>query len=214
VDALDEAVAPSAGANPLLLPAHLPNDVYFAVTHRPTGGRILTEPDTARVAHQIVSNDPDQLAAIEQYLQHRLTNEDKIKSALSRLRPVLSSEEFVGRLKNASQGNFMYLSFVLADILSTHDPGQPEVDLNRLPQGLKAYYEKFWSDIEQAKAEGWSDWISLYRPVIERLAVAAEAVTADWIGAQIGRNPQEVRDRALWRWRRLLAEEQIGPAKT
>jgi hypothetical protein len=213
VDGLDEAEAASALANPLLLPPHLPNGVYFVVTHRPTGGRFLTQPDTMRVLHQIVGNAPDQLAAIEKYLKRRIPKGGKIERLLSSQSPALSRDELITRLKNASQGNFMYLRYVLADMLAPRDAGRP-LDLDRLPQGLEGYYEKFWSAIEQAKSEGWADWNSLYRPIMERLAVAAEAVTPDWIGAQIGRDPQEVRERALWRWRRLLAEEQIGEAET
>jgi hypothetical protein len=96
-------------------------------------------------------------------------------------------------------------------------PGQPPLDLDKLPQGLQGYYVQFWSDMEQAKTEtdeGWTNWNTLYRPVIERLAVAAEAVTADWLGAQIGRPLQEVRERALSRWRRLLGTERTGERET
>jgi hypothetical protein len=43
--------------------------------------------------------------------------------------------------------------------------------------------------------------------VIERLAVAAEPVGPTWLAAQLGRDPDEISERALQRWERLLSRE-------
>jgi hypothetical protein len=204
VDALDEAEPPPRGANPLLLPAHLPERVYVVVTHRPPG-RLWTQPDTPRVPYELQANAREQEADIDEYVRRRSTD-GAIKTALARARPPITSEAFVSRLVTASRGNFMYVSYILGDIEARNAEGMV-LDLGRLPDGLQGYYEQFWSDMEQAKAEGWADWKGLYRPVIERLAVAAEAVTAEWLGGQIGRASDEVRERALQRWTRLLSRE-------
>jgi hypothetical protein len=208
VDALDEAEPPPPRANPLLLPTHLPAGAYFVITHRPTG-RLFTQPDTPRVPYELRANAPQQEADIEEYLGLRATADGPVKSALARTRPPIAPETLINRLMAASRGNFMYVSYVLGDIEARNVDKTP-LDLDRLPDGLQGYYEQFWSDMEQAKAEGWTDWKALYRPTIERLAVAAESVSATWIGAQIGRDPDEVRERALLRWARLLSAE--GPA--
>ena len=82
----------------------------------------------------------------------------------------------------------MYLSYVLAD-LAGRKPGAGRLTLDELPEGLEGYYERFWDDMQRPKTADWPLWNGLYRPVIERLAVAAESVTAEWLGAQIGRDP-------------------------
>jgi hypothetical protein len=114
VDGLDEADRPPANANPLLLPKHLRQNVYFVVTHRP-GVQLLTQPDTPRVTHQILRNAPEQQEAIEQYLRQY---DERIKTALPHLRPSLGPEALIARIKSASQGNFMYVFSVLADIVA------------------------------------------------------------------------------------------------
>jgi hypothetical protein len=130
-----------------------------------------------------------------------------IKDILMRARPAIDTEQFIAALKEKSQGNFMYVSYVLADIAARQASTGP-LNMEGFPVGLQGYYEKFWSDIEQVKAEGWRDWKDLCRPVIERLAAAMEPVPAEWLAAQIGRDPDEVRERALLRWQRLLGREE------
>jgi hypothetical protein len=207
VDALDEAEPPPRGANPLLLPAHLPTRAYVVVTHRP-GGRLWTQPDTPRVSYELQADAREQEADVEEFVRRRATDDDTIKTALASVSPAVLPEQFVSRLVKASRGNFMYVSYVLGDITTRNAEGTL-LDLERLPDGLQGYYERFWSDMQEAKAEGWADWKGLYRPIIERLAVAAEAVTAQWLGAEVGRDADEVRERALERWTRLLSHETV-----
>jgi hypothetical protein len=208
VDALDEAEPSAPRANPLILPAHLPADVYIVVTHRPTG-RLWTQPDTPRVPYELRADTLQQEADIEEYVRLRAIQDGPIKTALARTQPRVAPETFVRKLTAASRGNFMYVSYILGDI-EARDPAATTLDLDRLPDGLQGYYEQFWSDMEQAKAEGWADWKGLYRPVVERLAVAAESVSAGWLAAQIGRDADEVRERALLRWARLLSRDELN----
>jgi hypothetical protein len=208
VDALDEAEPPPPRANPLLLPAHLPAHLYVVVTHRPQG-RLWTQPDTPRVPCELRANTQEQEADIEEYVRRCATEDGPIKTALARTQPRVAPETFVQKLTVASRGNFMYVSYILSDI-EARDPAATTLDLDRLPDGLQGYYEQFWSDMEQAKAEGWAEWKGLYRPVVERLAVAAESVSAEWLAAQIGRDADEVRERALLRWTRLLSRDDVN----
>ena len=102
----------------------------------------------------------------------------------------------------------MYLSYAIED-LANRKPDDAPIDLTNLPRGLFGYYERFWSRLQEVKVqEGWADWNGLYRPVIERLGVALEPVPAEWLGKQIGRDTEEVIERALERWQRLLGREQ------
>lgn len=194
VDALDEADRPPAGANPLLLPADLPPSVYIVVTRRPAPP-LMTSPSTPVERSVLRRDDPEQQADIRAHIADRLTGD----AALAE------------RLAAASDGNFMYLSYVLADLAGGAADG---IDLDALPIGLSGYYEQFWAGIQATMDEGWADWDLLFRPTIERLAVAAEAVDADWLAAQIGRPAVEIRQRALRQWGRLLSREQRDGSET
>jgi hypothetical protein len=77
--------------------------------------------------------------------------------------------------------------------------------LGELPANLQGWYEQFWERMSAPQIRDWDAWASLYQPVLERLAVAREAVTADWLGAQVGRPPGEVRSRVLEPWARVLS---------
>jgi hypothetical protein len=202
VDGLDEAVEPPPGSNPLLLPPELPAGVYIVVTRR--AGQLVTAPSTPSQRYTLRRDDPLQTADIQTLVRTRTESDSRITDALAGSRPPVSADEFVARLTEFSEGNFMYLSYVLADI-AAREPGELPMDLNELPQGLRGYYDQFWARISPAQSQSWADWDNLYRPVVERLAVAGEAVTADWLAAQVGRSPGEVRTRVLEPWVRVLS---------
>jgi hypothetical protein len=208
VDALDEAEPPSDEANPLLLPDELPESVYIVVTRRP-GRDLSTVASTHVEQYTIRRADADQDASIDAYLRLQAQPASAVGQVLAAAKPPVRVDEFVVQLKAASEGNFMYLSYAIEDIAKRTSDDAP-LDLSNLPRGLFGYYERFWSRLQEVKAEGWADWNGLYRPVIERLAVAFEPVPPEWLGQQIGRSTEEVVERALERWQRLLGREQ-GP---
>ena len=197
VDALDEADDPHIGANPLLLPPSLPARVYVVVTRRPPAPELLRYPGTPVRRRELRRDDPEQDADIAAFLRSRLAARTPGVTA-----PPGTADDLVTRLTAASEGNFMYLSYVLADLAA--DGSRDAFSIGNLPRGLSGYYERFWAQMQTLKAEGWPDWSGLYRPVIERLAVAAEPVSATWLAAQLDRDPDEISERALQRWERLL----------
>jgi hypothetical protein len=202
VDALDEADQPSAGANPLLLPARLPAGVYVVVTRRT--GQLVASPGTPVQRYTLRWNDPLQTADLAAFIRGRVDSDDHIADALASGDPPVPREAFVAQLVDAGEGNFMYASYVLADI-AEQAPDAPPLDLGDLPPSLQGWYEQFWQRISSQQTHDWADWASLYQPVVERLAVAREAVTADWLGTQVGRPPAEVRSRVLEPWARVLS---------
>ena len=202
VDGLDEADPPSSGSNPLLLPATLPNGVYMVVTRRT--GRIRTKPGTPVQPYSVRRDDPLQTADIEEFVRARVAGDSRIADVLASSDPPVSPDDLVARLAGASEGNFMYVSYILAD-LAERGPEAPPLDLYNLPPGLKGYYDQFWDWMSSSLPQEWAEWEGLYLPVAERLAVAHEAVTADWLAAQVGRSPYEVRTRVLEPWARVLS---------
>ena len=207
VDGLDEADPPPSGANPLLLPSTLPPGVYMVVTRRT--GRLRTKPGTPLRPYPVRRDDRLQLADIEAFVRDRVTRDSRIAGALLSSDPPVSPDDFVTRLVEASEGNFMYVSYVLAD-LAERGPETPPLDLFNLPSGLEGYYDQFWDWMSSSLPQGWAEWEGLYQPVLDRLAVAREAVTADWLAAQVGRPANEVRVRVLEPWARVLSRGRRG----
>ncbi len=206
IDALDEADPVPPGRNWLLLPDRLPRGVYIFLTQRPGDYLLRTDPDTPVEEREIVWDQPEQQEDIEKFLRQEAGREE-IRRALDGASPPISIDSFAAAMKRASEGNFMYLTYVLADI-SHREPGFDPLRLEELPRGLSGYYAQFWTRMEEARdREGWKEWKQLYRPTVELLGVAREPVTAEWLAAQIGREAEEVQERVLERWRRFLRSE-------
>ncbi len=104
-------------------------------------------------------DDPEQRAAIEQYLANRVGG-PPTANALAAVEPALSPQALVTELADASQGNFMYVKYVLEDLLATGN-----LDLETLPRGLTrlspalldALVENRQWTPEQALAAAWQN---------------------------------------------------------
>jgi len=211
VDALDEADKTSRGRNTLLLPDHLPQGVYFLLTHRPGEYPLVTDARTPVGEYTIAWDAPAQQTDIRTYLLSQ-AEQPAIRSALAKATPPIRVERFVAVLQEASEGNFKYLDYVITDIASG-ESGFAPLNLDTLPKGLKGYYGQFWSHIapaaEEERSEVWEAWDHFYQPVIGFLGVAREPVTAEWLAALVGRPAKEIRERALKRWQRFLHQENL-----
>ena len=213
VDALDEADEPAAGRNTMLLPPRLPPRVYVLLTQRPGDFPLVTDPMTPVAVYPISWDAPMHQSDIGAYLQQQ-ADRPEIARAFETARPPVDPLTFVSRLRQASQGNFMYLSYLLADI-AAGTPDLIPLDLEGIPHGLDGYYAHMWSRMEAiAKAEGREEWKSLHRPVAGMLAVAGEPVTTVWLADLTGNDPQDIRDQVIIPWRRFLATERDdGPER-
>jgi|GEM_PF-2526093 len=213
IDALDEADPVPPGHNWLHLPDRLPEGVYFFLTQRPGSYPLTTAARTPVENLTVAWDNPHQQQDIAAHLRRQATERDEVRQALAAVTPPISVERFVAALQEASQGNFMYLEYVLADI-GRHEPGFDPLRLEGLPRGLDGYYEQFWRRLEQVKGEGWNEWNELYRPAIGLLAVAQEPVPAAWLAAHLGRPAEQILERALQRWQPFLSREQRGGQET
>ncbi|MEG3918008.1 GUN4 domain-containing protein [Microcoleus sp. T3_A4] len=213
IDAIDEADVPPPACNWLYLPKNLPKGVYVILTHRP-GDYLLTTDPGVRVEEQIITwDDPLQQRDIELYLPLQVKRPE-IREVLENATPTVTQNQFIAKLQEASQGNFMYLEYVM-DSITSGEAGFTPLNLNKLPQGLTSYYAQFWAGMEAVRCkEGWDEWSRLYRPVIELLGVALEPVSVEWFADHVDRQPDEIRDRALQVWRRFLNKEQHNNRET
>lgn len=207
IDALDEADPVLAGRNWLLLPDNLPHGTYVLLTHRPGDYPISTNAQTPQPKPLVITwDDPRQQDDIAEHLR-RQAQRPEIRCVLDDSIPPISVPQFVEALQVFAEGNFMYLDYVLADII-TRGEGFDPLNLQGLPHGLPGYYNHFWQQIEQVKGqEGWADWNSLFRPVIELMGVAGEPVSVAWLAEHTGRDTLEIEERALQLWQRFLRSE-------
>lgn len=197
VDGLDEAEPAAPGANPLLLPLDLPTGVFVVVTRR--SGTLVTGPATPVVGYLLRRDDPQQREDIVAFIRDRMAQDDRLGHALRT--SAVEPDELAAELARRCDGSFMYLRYVLADIAER--PG--ELDLRRLPDRLRGYYDQFWAAIGAVRQQDWDLWEQLHKPVLERLAVAAEGVGTRWLADQVGRPADEIEARVLEPWARILS---------
>lgn len=146
VDALDEVdlSSQSAGANVLYLPGVLPDGVYFIVTKRPLPPDQLPLQVKDKWLFDLMQYPARNQEDVEAYIRQRITSVGT--THVSPLQEWVKSrganeEEFVSTLVEKSEGNFMYLRYVLDDI---EKGAYPDLEIRDLPSDLQDYYYKHW----------------------------------------------------------------------
>jgi len=208
IDALDEAERLAPGTNPMLLPRYLPQGVICVLTHRPGDYTLSVEPGVEpEPPVAITGQDPRQMSDIKSYLRQEGIDNVAVRAAREAPSPPVTVDAFAERLAEASEGNFMHVRYVLADIASRHPPS---LDIDDLPQGLHGYYEGMWRLVEPSADSSdheWEMWFGLRLPLVEKLAAAAEPVDTMWLADHVQRSDVEVSQRGLRPWERFLAPE-------
>jgi hypothetical protein len=184
LDSLDEAewrmLPPRVNVH--YLPPALPKGVYVVVSTRPDKDIPLEV-----MSRRDLDIEPDlagNLLDIRAYLEN-----DARKSGLqARLSEWgIAAEDFVTELLHKSQGNFMYLRYVLPAI----EAGQlGRGGIGELPKGLEAYYRSHWA---QMKEEVGGNFKETHERVICVLAVMTEPVSLDEVSDWTKIERREVR---------------------
>jgi len=195
VDALDEA-ADDGPANRLFLPRVLPPGVFFVVSSREEFNyRLVVDRREDLYLHD---TGDDNMADIRTYLVAQLR-------AHPGLVPAANEDEFVDTLTEKSQGNFMYLVYVLADIRAGKISVGTMDDVHRLPAGLRAYYEHHWATM---RAQDRDRFERIYEPVLRILATVREPVELAKIEEWTRVPPPRIRD-VIRDWRQFLNETPV-----
>jgi len=146
VDALDEVdlSSQSRGANVLYLLEDLPDDVYLIVTKRPLPPDQLPLRVNNKRLFDVMQYPARNQEDVEAYIRQRINGVGASVSVS--IRQWIQSrganeEEFVSTLVEKSEGNFMYLRYVLDDI---EKGAYPKLETRGLPSGLQDYYYKHW----------------------------------------------------------------------
>ncbi|MGB8218659.1 MAG: AAA family ATPase [Candidatus Methanoperedens sp.] len=197
VDALDEAQK-ETGPNRLYLPPRLPPSVYFVVTTRPLSfSDMQLFVECPRKDFSIESSSPNNFTDVRKFIEFML----KRGPLLIKLQAAqLNVNKFVETLLQKSEGNFMYLHYIIPELESGN------ISIGELPQGLIGYYNRHWEKMKSS--ENWSE---LKQPVICVLASVREPVTVKQVAELTRRltptqlKPSDVAS-VIADWRQFLKE--------
>jgi AAA ATPase domain len=201
VDALDEAedVGLAPGANRLYLPQVLPEGVYFVLTSRE---QIDYRLDVGRREDLYLrDDDPQNLADVRAYVRGFLDAHPEMEGRVAAWK--VSGEEFVERITDKSQGNFMYLVHVLDDIRTGTLSPETIDRIEDLPKGLREYYERHWRTMRDQDQQRFE---TIYEPILRLLATVREPVAVANVEEWTKIEPARVRD-VIRDWRPFLNEQ-------
>jgi hypothetical protein len=200
IDALDEAedtgIPPEA--NRLYLPRTLPDGVFFVVTTREEVDYRLNVDNRAEI--WIRDDDEANLNDVALYIGRFVEQHAQELGSVTR-QWGLQNEEFVDEMLKRSEGNFMYLVYVLPEVARgrfARDGG--DIDL---PRGLMGYYQRHWREM---KATDPKRFEQQQRPVLCFLAISREPVTIAQLMEWTGLDPGHVKG-VIDEWREFLNEK-------
>jgi len=172
VDALDESdeKAVTRGSNTLYLPTDLPEGVFFVVTSR-RGGPALHY-SCAEHKIDLQKETENNFADVRLFAENWLGKEG-IQTYIRH--QGLDATEFVDEIVRLSEGNFMYLHYVLPEIEKGTYKGRSFAEL---PSGLAKYYEDHWRRMREGDPTAWFDY---KLPVLVALTIAKEPISLELI---------------------------------
>ncbi len=172
VDALDEAdsLGVPTGENIMYFPVCLPEGVYIVATARreTLNLRVDAPLQYLDIEHDTPENDLD----VRRYVVAQYSRPG-ILTYISNWR--LDGEHFVELLVKKSEGNFMYLHYVLPEI---ENGSYRVLPLETLPSGLVNYYEDHWQRMKLKNPDAWFDY---KLPVLVALTAVFSPVSIDLI---------------------------------
>lgn len=172
VDALDEAdpKAVVKDANTLYLPTDLPAGVFVVATSRRGGYRLkLNCPEHVI---DLQTESANTFADVRLFAESWI-GRDGIRDYLQQQN--LGDTDFVSEMVERSEGNFMYLRYVLPEI---ERGAYATRQFDTLPVGLQSYYEDHWCRMRDGDPAAWFDY---KLPVLVALAIAREPISLDLI---------------------------------
>lgn len=169
IDALDEVEQNrrAKDTNVLYLPQTLPKNVYIITTLR-NDPSIKPYVECPQVDLFIHSNSLENLNDITGFVTNKAVKSG-VQHYISTQK--ITTSKFVEILVEKSEGNFMYLHYMISAI----EQGKFVDDsVYNLPVGLKNYYQRHW---EKMKGEDFEMFVKVNQKVISVLATAHEPVS-------------------------------------
>jgi hypothetical protein len=195
VDAADEAERPPGDlANVLSLPPRLPERCFVLLTTRDASTFLRLDSPCHDV--YLDQSSPLNLDDVRLFLRQQASRKG-IRTYLTKQR--LKRDRFVELLEERSQGNFMYLKYVLPEI----ERGRyTDRNWRELPAGLVNYYESHWALLREGDRTAWFDH---KLPILKILATAPEPVSLRLLCDRLPNLSRDlVREILLHDWRQFL----------
>lgn len=202
IDALDEVSSGGTpeGANLLYLPLTLPENVYIIVTMR-DDPKMKPRIDCKQKPLHIAHDSSDNLADVRDFV-HSAKVRPGIRDYMQAQH--IDDEAFITMMVEKSEGNFMYLYYVIPEIA---DGAYKHRDLATLPTGLQDYYQDHWRRMRGQDEEAWFQY---KLSVLVALAVVKEPVSIDLV-SDFSRVRERARIRAVLRdWSQFLHNEKVA----
>ena len=173
VDGLDEALTHDGTKKIVDLLSTLrdiPSNIRFILTSRKeTKVRNNFEDAEELILSDSKFNQLNQ-SDVHEYIKKRLTQDEKLSSQVSGLE-AKQQEEHIENITNKSEGNFLYVTFLLDEIAS----GQRSLnELEGLPEGLDGLY---YQSLKRVVESGKQDWRKTYASFLGILSVALTSLT-------------------------------------
>jgi len=201
IDALDEIDEAefTRGVNPLYLPKILPDNVYVVITTRPLGDKsprlsIECEHESFTIDWDSANNKAD----VREYLEKTV-----IRPGIQNFINAhdIDNENFINHLSEKSQGNFMYLRYVIPDIEKGIYTDQV------IPKGLINYYEDHWQRMCGQDEDAWAKY---KLPIIVALTAVRNPISIDLIAKYSKISSEQSRIvLVLEEWREFLYETEV-----
>jgi hypothetical protein len=201
VDGLDEvdnaALAP--GVNPLYLPIVLPEGIYIFATMRKE--TVQPRLDCRSESYLIHYDSEVNATDVREYIQLAVSRPGIQAYIASQ---GINETVFVDHLARKSEGNFMYLRYVLPEI---ERGAYKDLALKALPVGLKNYYEDHW---RRMRSQDEDAWFKYKLPVVMALTVVKLPVSIDLIAKFSGVNELPRIRGVLQDWGQFLHQEIVN----
>lgn len=181
VDALDEAEPPVAGTNPLCLPVSLPEGIYLVATAR--RGQLGLRIECDQASFLLTHDAPENRADVRRFVEGKLRSPN-MRAYL--LEHGINDDTLIADLVFQSEGNFMYLRYVIPEIEEGAYRGTTP---DNLPLGLENYYEDHW---RRMRVRSEATWFEMQLPVLAALTVAETSISASLIADFTGLKHSQV----------------------
>jgi hypothetical protein len=216
VDALDESLASRERPTIAELVANaegLPETVRFVVTCRPRSELIRSLQRRSRRQYTLSprraddGGPPDEYSLVLRDVQDHVERMLRDQALSGRLAAGLTPAQFVAAIRDKSEGNFLYVRYLLQMLLDRPGPITLE-SIAAVPTGLDDIYFEYMRRLDPAGSQAWQ---GEYGKVLGILAVAQAPLSEDQIAAIAVLSPVVIRG-ALHKLREVLEADEGKPA--